>query len=195
MARAAVDQPQSGGGGVGGGEGAGGGAGDASWTPARYDFNYAVNDPLTGDLKDQQETRSGDDVAGFYRTLDADGLVRTVRYQADAVNGFRAEVVREPAPPGGGAVVDDDLVAKAAVVPAAYHPAAYYRGLSPAHPYQPYATAAYRPYQLPYQPYRPYAAYHRHPYSSRARLLQPYAAYHRHPYSPYLLQTFDGLRL
>lgn len=155
---------------------------DASWTPAQYDFNYAVNDPLTGDLKDQRETRAGDDVAGFYRTLDADGLVRTVRYQADAVNGFRAEVVREPVPDGGMA----DLATRETIgVPAAYH-----RGSSSAYPFAAAAgTAAYWPYQ-PYQPYQPYL--------SRARLLQPYSPYAvvaaYRPYPPYP-QPSHGLRL
>lgn len=65
-------------------------------------FGYAVNDPLTGDNKDQQEVRSGGTVMGYYRLVDADGLTRTVNYQADPVNGFTAQVDRSP---GAAAIV------------------------------------------------------------------------------------------
>lgn len=62
----------------------------------QYNFNYAVHDDLTGDSKQQQETRSGDVVQGSYSLVDADGFRRTVDYTADPINGFNAVVSREP---------------------------------------------------------------------------------------------------
>lgn len=53
-------------------------------------------DALTGDSKNQHETRDGDVVHGSYSLLDADGLRRTVEYTADPINGFNAVVHREP---------------------------------------------------------------------------------------------------
>lgn len=51
---------------------------------------------MTGDLKNQQETRSGDVVQGQYSLIDADGYRRTVDYTADPIHGFNAVVNREP---------------------------------------------------------------------------------------------------
>lgn len=51
---------------------------------------------MTGDAKNQQETRNGDVVQGRYSLIDADGYRRTVDYTADPVNGFNAIVNREP---------------------------------------------------------------------------------------------------
>ena len=62
----------------------------------KYDFNYAVNDATTGDIKDQTESRDGDAVKGEYSLIDADGYKRTVTYTADDVHGFQAVVHREP---------------------------------------------------------------------------------------------------
>lgn len=62
----------------------------------QYSFSYDVQDSLTGDSKNQQETRSGDVVQGSYSLLDADGYQRTVTYTADPVHGFNAVVQREP---------------------------------------------------------------------------------------------------
>lgn len=61
-----------------------------------YEFGYGVNDPVTGDIKDQREIKNGDQVTGYYRLLDADGLVRTVRYQSNPLTGFQAHVSRDP---------------------------------------------------------------------------------------------------
>lgn len=63
---------------------------------AGYNFGYGVNDPSTGDIKDQQETKNGDQLTGYYRLLDADGLVRTVNYQSHPLTGFTAQVNRDP---------------------------------------------------------------------------------------------------
>lgn len=51
---------------------------------------------MTGDAKNQQETRSGDVVQGSYSLIDADGYRRTVDYTADPIHGFNAVVNREP---------------------------------------------------------------------------------------------------
>lgn len=51
-----------------------------------------VNDPLTGDIKQQREERDGDVVKGEYSLVEPDGNVRTVRYYADWETGFHAEV-------------------------------------------------------------------------------------------------------
>lgn len=61
-----------------------------------YKFNYNVDDPVTGDVKAQHETRDGDFVQGQYSLNDADGYKRTVDYTSDAVSGFKAVVRREP---------------------------------------------------------------------------------------------------
>ncbi|XP_047507091.1 cuticle protein 18.6-like [Pieris napi] len=58
----------------------------------RYEFSYGVNDPHTGDIKSQHESRDGDRVTGSYSLHEADGSVRTVHYNADAHSGFNAQV-------------------------------------------------------------------------------------------------------
>ncbi|XP_026833772.1 mucin-19 [Drosophila erecta] len=59
----------------------------------RYAFEYAVNDPHTGDNKHQKEERDGDVVKGEYSLVEPDGNVRTVKYYADWETGFHAEVI------------------------------------------------------------------------------------------------------
>ncbi|XP_057658229.1 cuticle protein 21-like [Diorhabda carinulata] len=63
--------------------------------PAHYNFGYAVEDPHTGDVKNQQESRDGDVVKGSYSLVEADGTKRIVEYTADAHNGFNAVVHHE----------------------------------------------------------------------------------------------------
>lgn len=53
-------------------------------------------DHSTGDVKSQQETRSGDVVQGAYSLIEPDGTRRLVEYTADPVHGFNAVVHREP---------------------------------------------------------------------------------------------------
>ncbi|KAG8237003.1 hypothetical protein J437_LFUL017419 [Ladona fulva] len=60
----------------------------------KYKFNYGVNDPHTGDIKNQWEERDGDVVKGSYSFHESDGTVRTVHYTADKHNGFNAVVHR-----------------------------------------------------------------------------------------------------
>ncbi|XP_017782996.1 PREDICTED: larval cuticle protein A3A-like [Nicrophorus vespilloides] len=62
----------------------------------QYSYGYDVQDSLTGDNKQQQETRDGDVVKGSYSLVDADGFKRTVEYTADPIQGFNAVVHREP---------------------------------------------------------------------------------------------------
>ena len=64
--------------------------------PAKYDFSYGVHDAQTGDIKEQTESRVGDQVHGSYSVVDPDGYKRTVEYTADDHNGFNAVVRREP---------------------------------------------------------------------------------------------------
>ncbi|XP_030380343.1 larval cuticle protein A2B [Scaptodrosophila lebanonensis] len=63
----------------------------------QYSFSYDVHDGSTGDVKSQQETRSGDVVQGAYSLIEADGTRRIVEYTADPVHGFNAVVHREGA--------------------------------------------------------------------------------------------------
>ncbi|XP_072940693.1 uncharacterized protein [Epargyreus clarus] len=58
----------------------------------RYAFEYAVNDPHTGDIKQQKEERDGEVVKGQYSLVEPDGSVRTVNYVADWETGFHADV-------------------------------------------------------------------------------------------------------
>ncbi|XP_055550560.1 cuticle protein 7-like [Wyeomyia smithii] len=62
----------------------------------QYDFSYGVHDEHTGDIKEQHESRQGDQVHGQYSLIDSDGHKRTVQYTADDHNGFNAVVHREP---------------------------------------------------------------------------------------------------
>ncbi|CAH2210368.1 jg14094, partial [Pararge aegeria aegeria] len=58
----------------------------------KYEFEYNVQDTHTGDIKSQHEARDGDQVSGSYSLHQPDGSVRTVHYNADAHNGFNAQV-------------------------------------------------------------------------------------------------------
>lgn len=63
--------------------------------PAHYEFNYAVHDPHTGDVKEQHESRDGHSVNGHYSLVEPDGHRRTVHYSSDEHNGFNAQVTRD----------------------------------------------------------------------------------------------------
>ncbi|XP_073998672.1 larval cuticle protein A2B-like [Rhodnius prolixus] len=60
-----------------------------------YNFEYAVHDGHTGDVKEQHETRKGDVVHGSYSLVEPDGSKRVVEYTADPHNGFNAVVHRQ----------------------------------------------------------------------------------------------------
>ncbi|EAT38301.1 AAEL009784-PA [Aedes aegypti] len=81
----------------------------------QYSFSYGISDALTGDQKEQQESRNGDAVQGSYSLVDADGFKRTVEYTADPIHGFNAVVHREPL-----AVKTVAPVAKVVSAPVAY---------------------------------------------------------------------------
>ncbi|XP_063922405.1 adult-specific cuticular protein ACP-20-like [Zophobas morio] len=83
-------------------------------TPAHYEFKYGVEDPKTGDNKEQSEVRVGDVVKGQYSLAEPDGTIRIVKYTADKHNGFNAVVSRV-----GHAVHPQLLVSKAIAVPIA----------------------------------------------------------------------------
>lgn len=62
-----------------------------------------MSDPKTGDKKEQYETRDGDAVKGEYSLIEPDGSRRIVKYYADKLNGFNAQVIKEGAKQGYGA--------------------------------------------------------------------------------------------
>jgi Insect cuticle protein. len=55
----------------------------------KYQFEYGVHDPHTGDIKKQYEERDGDKVRGYYSLVEPDGSIRIVEYTADDKNGFQ----------------------------------------------------------------------------------------------------------
>ncbi|XP_068630576.1 adult-specific cuticular protein ACP-20-like [Battus philenor] len=58
----------------------------------KYEFDYKVVDPHTGDKKSQHEYRDGDVVKGVYSLHEPDGSVRVVEYHGDKHSGFHADV-------------------------------------------------------------------------------------------------------
>lgn len=72
------------------------GPGDAYYNPnPQYTFSYNVQEPITGDFKDQQETRDGDIVYGRYSLVEPDGSRRIVDYTSSPGVGFNAVVRKE----------------------------------------------------------------------------------------------------
>uniref|UniRef100_A0A1I8P2M1 Uncharacterized protein n=1 Tax=Stomoxys calcitrans TaxID=35570 RepID=A0A1I8P2M1_STOCA len=59
-----------------------------------YEFAYGVEDAQAQILHNRNEMRDGDAVKGVYSTVDPDGTLRVVKYTADDLNGFQAEVIR-----------------------------------------------------------------------------------------------------
>lgn len=72
-------------------------------TPPHYEFQYAVHDTHTGDIKDQFEHRRGEYVTGRYSLVEPDGQRRIVDYSSDPLLGFSAQIRRELPTLGGGA--------------------------------------------------------------------------------------------
>ncbi|XP_061393094.1 larval cuticle protein A2B-like [Musca vetustissima] len=64
-------------------------------TKPQYSYSYDVNDPTTGDVKSQQETRDGDNTKGAYSLIEPDGTRLLVEYTVDPIGGFNAVVQRE----------------------------------------------------------------------------------------------------
>ncbi|XP_030747917.1 cuticle protein-like [Sitophilus oryzae] len=86
----------------------------------KYEYNYGVQDPHTGDHKTQHEVRDGDVVKGSYSVAEPDGTLRTVHYTADDHNGFNAVVEKSGHP------VHPAPAKVAYAVPAAYAAPAHY---------------------------------------------------------------------
>ncbi|XP_026272367.1 larval cuticle protein A3A-like [Frankliniella occidentalis] len=80
-----------------------------------YAFSYGVQDPTTGDAKQQKEELHNGVVQGVYSLVEPDGTTRTVHYTADHVNGFNAVVDRQPAKVAIAKVAVAPAIAKVAV--------------------------------------------------------------------------------
>ncbi|XP_063591443.1 pro-resilin-like [Penaeus indicus] len=63
--------------------------------PAKYDFNYAVNDPPSGNDFGHQEARDGPNTQGSYFVLLPDGRLQRVTYTVNGDSGYVAEVTYE----------------------------------------------------------------------------------------------------
>ncbi|CAH1390190.1 unnamed protein product [Nezara viridula] len=64
--------------------------------PADYQFGFNVKDDLFTNYQKRKEQREGNKITGSYSVVDADGFIRTVTYTADPIEGFKADVKREP---------------------------------------------------------------------------------------------------
>jgi hypothetical protein len=62
---------------------------------SNYNFDYAVADRQTGDVKSHHESRYGDNVEGRYTMVDSDGMQRVVEYR-DNGEGLETKVMRVP---------------------------------------------------------------------------------------------------
>ncbi|XP_058791258.1 pro-resilin-like [Phymastichus coffea] len=78
-------------GGYPGGSGSGGYNDDANSEPAKYEFEYMVNDPPSGNDFGHKEMRDGDYTTGVYYVLLPDGRKQMVEYEADQ-NGYRPKI-------------------------------------------------------------------------------------------------------
>ncbi|XP_047471371.1 pro-resilin-like [Penaeus chinensis] len=65
------------------------------YAPAKYDFNYAVNDPPSGNDFGHQETRDGDNTQGSYYVLLPDGRLQRITYSVNGDSGYVADVIYE----------------------------------------------------------------------------------------------------
>ncbi|XP_050692245.1 larval cuticle protein A2B-like [Eriocheir sinensis] len=63
--------------------------------PIPYDFGYGVTDPYTGTDHGHVQNSDGQVVSGSYHVLLPDGRRQVVRYTADHVNGYQAQVSYE----------------------------------------------------------------------------------------------------
>lgn len=60
--------------------------------PEPYSFNFESTDEYGTKIARQEESDANGVVRGQYSYIDANGLTRTVVYEADDVNGFRASI-------------------------------------------------------------------------------------------------------
>ncbi|XP_042239695.1 pro-resilin-like [Homarus americanus] len=63
--------------------------------PAQYDFNWAVQDDLSGNDFGHQESRDGENTQGSYYVLLPDGRLQRVAYTVNGDSGYVAEVTYE----------------------------------------------------------------------------------------------------
>lgn len=61
-----------------------------------YQFGFDIKDDEFTNYQQRKEQREGDKISGSYSVVDSDGYIRTVKYTADPLEGFKADVVREP---------------------------------------------------------------------------------------------------
>ena len=135
--------------------------------PAKYDFEWAVDDAYSGNDFGQQETRDGDYTSGSYYVQLPDGRLQRVDYQVNGDSGFLAEVSYEgeaeyPAPSASyqpSPVYERPTPARSYERPTtprpSYQPPTTARSYQPpttARSYQPPTTA--RSYQPPANDYR-----------------------------------------
>ncbi|XP_042866895.1 pro-resilin-like [Penaeus japonicus] len=66
-----------------------------AYAPAKYDFNYAVNDPPSGNDFGHQEARDGDNTQGSYYVQLPDGRLQRVTYTVNGDSGYVADVTYE----------------------------------------------------------------------------------------------------
>ncbi|KAK9694632.1 Insect cuticle protein [Popillia japonica] len=66
--------------------------------PAKYQFQYKVEDDQHGDYKYHTEERDGDVVKGEYSFKEADGTVRIVKYTVESKSGFNAVIIKRGQP-------------------------------------------------------------------------------------------------
>ncbi|XP_063608172.1 pro-resilin-like [Penaeus indicus] len=66
-----------------------------SYAPAKYDFNYAVNDQPSGNDFGHEEARDGDNTQGSYYVLLPDGRLQRVTYNVNGDSGYVADVTYE----------------------------------------------------------------------------------------------------
>ncbi|KAG7207691.1 hypothetical protein KM043_009310 [Ampulex compressa] len=87
--------PQQGGGYQDGGYQGAGGFGRDGGRPQPYSFQYEVYDPPSGNDYSQRESGDGNSVQGEYRVLLPDSRTQIVKYMADDINGYQADVQYE----------------------------------------------------------------------------------------------------
>ncbi|XP_067208985.1 pro-resilin-like [Linepithema humile] len=80
---------------AGGNQGGYGYSGRDEGRPQPYSFHYEVVDPPSGNDYSQRESSDGNIVQGEYRVLLPDSRTQIVRYTADDVNGYNADVQYE----------------------------------------------------------------------------------------------------
>ncbi|KAJ4441144.1 hypothetical protein ANN_10994, partial [Periplaneta americana] len=61
-----------------------------------YQFAFDVKDDEFTNYQNRKEQREGGKISGSYSVVDSDGFIRTVKYTADPLEGFKAQVTREP---------------------------------------------------------------------------------------------------